>query len=588
MRDRLLTRHFLQRFLDNDLISPNADRHETLSIVCAALISASLFATVLLSLKYLFQPFQSPGRTAIVALDDRFLYISWSMTIMGLVAVATWDALALDHRDAAILGPLPVPRGAIVRAKLAAVLLFSTTFTVALNLAPSILHPFLMVAELPVGLLEAARLTGAHAVVTIAAGAFGFFSVLGLRELLHAALGRAWFSRLSTIVQGSLVVCFSTMFLLLPGLSSGVTPSLLASRAPTPYVIPPLWFLGLHETLAGGAIDRLPRGGLPAGILEAEQEATVLYRSQQPLFHDLGVMAIAALGVAMLVALTACAWNSRRLPVPDVGPRAGRRRAGAKLAWVVQRSVVRRPVAQAGFFFTLQSLSRSVPHRLAIATSVAVGLAAATVSVRGLDIGQATDVASMPVSFLAVQGVLITALLVGFRHALRVPASLPANWAFHLAWPGDERPYFVGVKRAALVGVVLPILVALLPLHVWVLGSRVGLGHFGCGVLMALVLLDVLLLGFRKVPFASSYEPTGNLKALGPIYVLAFLFVTFGFASVERLALGSTGGTATLLSCAAALWVGLRMVDLRQRRGPVSIELEEALPTSIQRLDLSG
>jgi hypothetical protein len=78
MRERLLTRHFLQRFLDNDLISPHADRHETLAVAAAALVTSGLFVSVLLSMKYLFRPFQSPGWTAVVALDDRLLLITWS------------------------------------------------------------------------------------------------------------------------------------------------------------------------------------------------------------------------------------------------------------------------------------------------------------------------------------------------------------------------------------------------------------------------------------------------------------------------------------------------------------------------------
>ena len=422
----------------------------------------------------------------------------------------------------------------------------------------------------------------------MAAGAFGFFSVLGFRELFHAALGHVRFRRTSAVVQGSLVVCFSTMFLLLPGLSSDVMRWWLGPQALTPFAIPPLWFLGLHERLAGGAIDRLPRGELPAGILEFENEATVLYRSQELLFRDLGTVAIAALGVAMLVVVTAYAWNSRRLPAPDVGPRAGRHRLRSMSAWVVQRLVVRRPVAQAGFFFTLQSLSRSVPHRMAIMTSIAVGLAGATVSLRGMDVRPATDMSSMPVALLAVQTLLVTALLAGFRQAVRVPADLRATWTFHLAWSGDERAYLVGVKRAAFVALVLPTLLALVPLHVLVLGPGVVIAHFVCGLLMALVLVDVLLLGYRKVPFASGCVQTGNLKSLGPIYVLVFLLGTYGFASTERLALSSTRGTVIFLAAVSTLLIIVRAVDRWQRRTPVAIQWDEPAVSSAQRLDLDG
>ena len=44
-------------------------------------------------------PFPSPGRIAMNALNDRCLYLSWSMMVMALVAVTAWDGLVLDARD---------------------------------------------------------------------------------------------------------------------------------------------------------------------------------------------------------------------------------------------------------------------------------------------------------------------------------------------------------------------------------------------------------------------------------------------------------------------------------------------------------
>ena len=54
MRDRLLVRHFLWRFLEHDLISRNADRHVVLSALAGALVGVSLFVAVLLATPYQF------------------------------------------------------------------------------------------------------------------------------------------------------------------------------------------------------------------------------------------------------------------------------------------------------------------------------------------------------------------------------------------------------------------------------------------------------------------------------------------------------------------------------------------------------
>ena len=98
MRRRLLVAHFLRRFLDNDLISPQADRHQALAVLVAALLTAGTFLTVLVSIKYLFRPLQSRGWTLIASLDDTFLWSGLSSIVMALVALASWDALSLDAR----------------------------------------------------------------------------------------------------------------------------------------------------------------------------------------------------------------------------------------------------------------------------------------------------------------------------------------------------------------------------------------------------------------------------------------------------------------------------------------------------------
>ena len=59
-------------------------------------------------------PFPMPALNAVSAIDNALLFVSVSMILLALVAVVAWDGLALDARDEAILGPLPIPRATIV------------------------------------------------------------------------------------------------------------------------------------------------------------------------------------------------------------------------------------------------------------------------------------------------------------------------------------------------------------------------------------------------------------------------------------------------------------------------------------------
>src|SRR5436305_5684419 len=85
MRERLLVRHFLQRFLDHDLISPQADRRQVITVTGAMLVVTTLFLSVFMAVKYQFDIFMPAGPTALFSLDDRFFWLSLSMLVMALI-----------------------------------------------------------------------------------------------------------------------------------------------------------------------------------------------------------------------------------------------------------------------------------------------------------------------------------------------------------------------------------------------------------------------------------------------------------------------------------------------------------------------
>jgi hypothetical protein len=586
MRERLLVRHFLQRFLDHDLISPQADRRQVLTVTGAMLIVSTLFLSVFLAVKYLFDLFMPPGLTSLFSLDDRFFWFSLSMLVMALIAVAEWDALALDARDTAVLGPLPIPGSAIARAKFVAVLLFVVGFDMALVVAPTVLRLAALPVRLPVTLPAGLILMLSHAVCGLAAGAFGFAAVLGLREGLRAVLGLAAFRKISAALQAFLVLVLATLLLLLPASYGSVARSWMTGGRMSPFAVPPLWFVGLHETLAGRVIDGLARGEPPRRYAAAERQATLLYRSLWPLFHQLATVAGVALIVVFVVAAAACAWNSRRLPTPPTAGRGGRGPLARAFVWIATHLVARDAATQAGFFFTLQSLTRSVTHRVTIATSMAIGLALVLINVGGVGGVRALALTSVPVHRLAVQTWVLAAVLTGFRHAVRVPAEARANWTFHLAWSGDERPYLVGVKRAGLLALVVPTLILLFAWHAMVLAPRLALEHLASGAAAAVLMNEVLFLGYQKLPFASGYVRTEDLKSLVPLYVVAVLIASLALAGLERAMLGTATGSALFFGSLAAAIVAVHAADVHRRRTRTPIDLDEPLGGTIRALEL--
>jgi hypothetical protein len=606
-RVALLTRHFLRRFADNDLISPHADRHEVLTAIVTGFITTSLFVTVFLTVKFLFGPFQTPGRTSILLLDDRTFLLTCSMTLMALVAVAQWDGLALDARDASILGTLPVPHGLLVRAKLLALLLFAVGFALGLAIIPAIVHPALSAARLDIQIIDGLRLMAAHAIANLAAGGFGFLAVLTLREVIRALIGQVRFRRVSAVLQAALVLILVTIFLLAPALTSRIAMTIDAGGAAAR--VPSFWFLGLQETLAGDAIDRLPREDLPPFVMRVEDEATTLYRGIRPRFAELAGIAVTALASAAALGFAAFLWNSRKLPAP-VMMRKSVRAAQLRAALGLDRPLHTAtrlfaggdPVARAGFLFTLRALSRSASHRVTMMASTAVGVAAAAVMLRDVhvdlrhairvtvrDVG--LDAASVDVSVFAIQIMLIVIVLFGFRHVLRVPAELRANWGLQLAWPRDEGRFLTGVRRAAFAGLGLPLLVMLVPLHLVTLGPRLTAAHFLFGALLTLAGLELATIGLRKPPFASGYASQRNLRAIVPLLAPVALGGIFALARLERLALRDVRGLIVLFAVGILIRAGLRALDARQRErrraSGEPVEWDE-LPAAMQRIDLNG
>ena len=549
MRERLLTQHFLQRFLENDLLSPEADRHDAIAMVCGGLLTLGLFVSIGISMQFLFMPFQSPGRTAMLAMGDRLFFVAISMIVMALVAVLTWDALSLDARDTAMFGPLPIERGLIVRAKLRAVGILAGGFALAISSLSSVFHPSLMVAKLSIGLIPAVALIVIHLAITLAAGLFAFASVVLVREVLRAVLGMR-FTRVSAGLQAAMIISLVTSFLLLPAILDRARPD---QRQPR--LLPPIWFVALHEALAGDLVANLPRGELPGNIARQEDAAAARYRQIAPILRPLAWRAVIALFASLSIAIAAFFWNSRQLPLPLVGKRAGRYRGLGLFTRAMTLTLVRRRATQAGFFFTIQCVFRSGPHRVVMAGCTALSIALATVFLTAGGRWPAGDLASVPGYVFSTQTMALAVLLAGFRHVTRLPADISANRLFRLAWVADGGRFLAGVRRGALVAIVLPAIVALLPPYLYLLGTRLALMHALSGFLLGAAAISLMLLRTNQLPFVASYAPARDLNTVGPVILIGGLISVSIISRIEQLALADLQSAAILWGILAAVAV---------------------------------
>jgi hypothetical protein len=573
---RLLTELFLRQFLANDLISPEGDRSQLLAVVGAAILSLSLFVSAIMSSPYVV-PFVTPGLAAVLSLDDKFFYLSAGMIVTALVAAAQWDALAIDARDAAILEPLPVAASVIRRAKLSAVAILGVATGVAINACPSIVFPPLLVYNLrEMGFVALLWLVTVHAALSVAASLFGYLSIIALRESMMAVLGVRWFSRVSPWTQGALIVLLGGSLLMLPAAAEGITQRGFDGWRT---YAPPMWFLGAYEVASGGIIVDVPRSAMRARQAATDERMTAVYRTRQPEFPALARRAAMAIASVFIVAAMAYLWNARRVSSLASAPPPVYRRQWAGRGRLANAVLLRRAAARAGFYFAMAAMWRSSTHRLTLACAAAVGLAMATVAVSTFD----PHAGSVTPRLLSVQPLLYGALLVGFRHVIRVPAELRANWGFQLAWRGQDRAFVAGVKSAALVALVVPALCLVWPLFAFVVGPQLALLHAVLGLAGAIVLLEALMVSYDKVPFTCSYLPSEKMKALAPIYAMAFVIGAYVFA---RLQFDALGGAATLWITLLVVFVTAHVASRTRTRRP-DVQFDE-VPVPFQRLGLDG
>ncbi|HEX3704312.1 MAG TPA: hypothetical protein VHU82_13350 [Vicinamibacterales bacterium] len=588
---RLVTGLFLRRLLDNDLVSPHTDRRESLALMYASVLSLALIVTFLLSTTYLAAFIQLPGPASLSALSDRFLFIGASIAMGALAALMVWDALALEPRDTAILGPLPIAAHTIARAKLAAAVIFGAVLTIALNAVPIVIYPVFLTLNIrgtPGGTLL--RLMAGQATAVTMGGLFGFFGVIAIRGMFRLLLGEHAFWRVSSAVQSGLVVTMITALLLAPTVSATNVRHWVEdahlSRWPAR---PVLWYLGVNETLAGHLVVDLPvvlppRFAFLSFPKQEDLTARAAYRKLRPQFAALASRGWTSFVLMAALALVTFLWSNRRLPDRSAGvPSTSRMRAMTHR--LAERHTRKDPEAQAGFFFALHTLSRSAPHRTVMAVAAAVGLTHALIVLAQRD-RILMDVQSIPLGVFGISIMWLMALVAGVAYAMTVPAAPSGNWNIRMAWLGDERGYLAGVKRAALL-LVAGLLLVLLPLHVALLGIFFAVGHSVFSLLVAIAACDILFLTYRNLPFACSYVPIENPKLVWPIGAASLIVATYGLAWVERLTLHTATSAVAIDATLAAIALMVRSIDRarRRRRLPINFDARPRLAT--QRLGLS-
>jgi hypothetical protein len=411
----------------------------------------------------------------LVALPDEYFFIVLSMTVTGAVAVWRWDAIFPDRRDYMNLVPLPISTRSIFFANLAAVLFLVGLIAFDVNAASCILFP-MVVGATQSQFVFFVKFALVHAAGVLLASVFAFFAVFSLIGVLMAVLPARALRRFSLYIRGVVVVCLVALLC-----TSFAIPALLR-RVPAPrwtLLVPSCWYLGLCQSLRG-------RAG--------------------PTLRELSGLALPGLATVAGLALGAYAVSYQRhfvriaetaetsLGLLSRGP--------GRVGVLLERLALRTPFQKGCFQFVCKTLLRSETHRLVLTAVGGLGLVLASQALLdGFENAKSWREAALSPGALSIPFILSFLIIVGLRIVFEIPAELRSNWIFQLMIDPDRQESGRLARRVILI-LVLPWLVAIaFPAYAYLEGWSVAGLHTLLVVTWAVLLTNIVLIRFRKIPF---------------------------------------------------------------------------------------
>jgi hypothetical protein len=228
---------------------------------------------------------------------------------------------------------------------------------------------------------------------------------------------------------------------------------------------------------------------------------------------------------------------------------------------LVHRVTLREPVLRSCYRFVARTILRSDSHLQVVSAFAATGLVVAAQAITSIRADQFFWVRHSPsADFLSIPYILSYCIIVGIRCAFEIPVNLDANWIFKFWLPPDDRQAR-SVARCVLLSFSMSWLI---PLCFAMTGVCFGwldaLLHTAILVTASVLLVEGLLIHFRKIPFTCSYPA---FQSNSGIILVAYLFGFFVFTSylpeIERWALPHPLRTLSLAPLFAGAFTALHM-----------------------------
>jgi CubicO group peptidase (beta-lactamase class C family) len=408
------------------------------------------------------------------------------------------------------------------------------------------------------------RSFAAYWLTMLLAGVFAYGAVLTAQGLAAQLLPRRLFLRFSGYLQLAAVCVIIAAYFLQPGFYS---PSdlLFGSASRLIRWLPSYWFLAVYQQLNGS-----------------------MHPALQPLASRAWIGLAAVLCVTPVVyALSYWRMLSAIAEEPDITPAPPRWGFSGKGRLFRFGSRPRLAITQ----FGVRTLARSRQHRLILSFYLGIGLAFTSLLLKGVGpiANAATHSWREESMLLWAASILVMSLaIIGTRVAFAIPFDLKANWIFQVAGVRSGPNNLAGVRRTLYLVAVVPVwlVTAIVCLSLW--PSRENAGHLVVLALTGIMLVDVCLLRFPKIPFTCSWLPGKSKMNMAFLAALGLLWGGREAADLERRALQDSRSTLLMLAILvfAAICVRRILVTLVSREKD-ELRFEEEPPPLLIGLELN-
>ena len=179
-------------------------------------------------------------------------------------------------------------------------------------------------------------------------------------------------------------------------------------------------------------------------------------------------------------------------------------------------------------------------------------------------------------------------LVSGLRAAFNFPSELHANWAFQVSETNHAAECLEAMRKWIVVCGILPLFALLAPLELIWFPWREAAFHLAYGIALSLLLMEIMFLGFRKVPFTCAYFPGKiNLVFLSVVYIYGFTTYSNTMSGLEKWLNGAPVAAMAFFAVTAGALVTVAL-RRRARAGPANtLDFEDAGDPTVRTLELT-